>query len=479
MPQSSGKSLNNNKKKNENIFRIAYIFIGLFVLMAGRFIYFIAIQSADAINSSYNKRQDLLAEKYVRGKIMAADGTVLAETVTGSDGKETRKYPYDSLFAHVVGSVDRGKTGIELVQNFTMLSSHTNVLSQAATLMKGHKILADDVVTTLDLELQKVANDALGNRNGAVLAIEPSTGRILAMVSKPSFDPNKIATVWDDLVANESGDSTLLNRATQGLYAPGSTFKVVTLLEYLKEHPEDYEKYSYTCKGSAMFGDRRISCYNNHVHGDVDLKDSLAHSCNDSFANIGTLLNIKSYHKTAEKLMFNKTLPLKIPYNKSTFTLTKNDSLNEIAQTAMGQGKTQITPLESALISAAVANKGVMMTPYLVDSIQTSEGRVAKTTKKKKLSKAMTKEQAEIITDYMKEVVKSGTGTALKNSRYEVAGKTGSAEYDSSGASHAWFTGFAPAKNPKIAISIIVERSGTGSEYAVPIAKKLFDSYLK
>lgn len=446
--------------------------------MAGRFIYFIAIQSQDAINSSYNKRQDLLAEKYVRGKIMASDGTVLAETVTDSSGNETRKYPYEQLFAHTVGSVDRGKTGIELSRNFTLLTSHTNVLSQAATMMRGEKILADDVVTTLDVELQKVAYEALGNRNGAVVAIEPSTGRILSMVSKPSFDPNKIALTWDALVADDSGNSTLLNRATQGLYAPGSTFKIVTLLEYLKEHPDDYEKYSYTCQGSAMFGDRKISCYNRHVHGVLDLKGSLAHSCNDSFAHMGTLLNLKSYQKTAEKLMFNKPLQLKVPYNKSSFTLSSADSINEIAQTAMGQGKTQITPLHSAMISAAIANEGNMMRPYLVESIQTSTGRTIKTTRQKVLSKSMTKDQAAVITDYMKEVVESGTGTALKTSRYEAAGKTGSAEYDSTGASHAWFTGFAPADNPKVAISVIVERSGTGSEYAVPIAKKLFDSYL-
>lgn len=446
--------------------------------MTGRFIYFMVVQSSDVINNSYNKRQDLLAEKFVRGKILASDGTILAETVTDSSGNETRKYPYNDLFAHVVGSVGRGKTGLELAQNFTLLSSHTNVMNQAVTQMQGDKIVADDIVTTLNVELQKVASDALGNRKGAVVAIEPSTGRILAMVSKPGFDPNTIAQNWNSLVEDASGNSALLNRATQGLYAPGSTFKIVTLLEYLKEHPSNYNKYTYECKGSAMFGDRRISCYNNHVHGVLDLKESLAHSCNDSFAHIGTLLNLKSYNKTAQKLMFNKSIPLNIPYNKGSFSVSGSDSENEIAQTAMGQGKTQITPLLSAMISSAVANDGKMMTPYLVEGIQTSSGHDVKTTKKKVLSKSMTKEQAAIMTDYMTEVVNSGTGTALKTSKYQVAGKTGSAEYDSTGASHAWFTGFAPANNPTIAVSVIVESSGTGSEYAVPIARRLFETYL-
>lgn len=430
------------------------------------------------INSSYNKRQDLLAEKFVRGKIMASDGTVLARTVADSTGKEKREYPFGPLFCHVVGSVDRGKTGLELAQNFTMLTSHINVVDQAVTQMHGDKILADDIVSTLNVNLQKTAYEALGNKKGAVVAIEPSTGRILAMVSKPSYDPNTVASNWDSLVEDRPGDSALLNRATQGLYAPGSTFKLVTLLQYLKEHPDTYQKYRYQCEGSAMFGDRRISCYNGHIHGEVDLKESLAQSCNDSFAHIGTMLNLKSFGKTSEKLMFNKAIPLNIPYNKSSFSLSKQDKLNEVAQTAMGQGKTQITPLQNALITAAIANRGKMMTPYIVETVQTGTGHIVRRTKPKVLSKSMTKEQASILTEYMEEVVNAGTGTALKNLEYKVAGKTGSAEYNSAGSSHAWFIGFAPVKEPKIAISIIVEGAGTGSEYAVPIAKKLLEEYL-
>ena len=448
------------------------------MLMAGRYIYFMVVQSSDAINNTYNKRTDLLAKKYVRGKILSSNGTVLAETVTDSNGNESRYYPFKQIFAHVVGSYDMGRTGLELAENFTLLSSHTNILNQAATQMQGEKVVADNIVTTLDVELQKVAYEALGNRKGAVVAIEPSTGRILSMVSKPSYDPNNVTSTWDSLVADANGDSTLLNRATQGLYAPGSTFKIVTLLEYIKEHPDNYEEYSYTCKGSAVFGDRTISCYNHAVHGTIDLKTSLAKSCNDSFANIGTLLNIKSYKKTCEKLLFNRSIPLTIPYSKSSFSLTGKDSENAIAQTAMGQGKTQITPLHSALIASAIANGGKMMSPYLVEGVETSTGTVVEKTKSSVLETSMTEEQAAIITNYMEEVVNSGTATALKTSVYQVAGKTGSAEFDSSSASHAWFVGFAPAKNPQIAISVIVENCGTGSEYAVPIAKRMFESYL-
>ena len=453
--------------------------MGLFLLMAGRFVYFLVMESPEAINSSYNKRQDLLAERYVRGKILASDGTILAQTITESDGKEIRDYPFKQVFCHVVGSFDRGRTGVELSENFKLLKSHTNVVSQAITMMEGKKVIADDIVTTLDVNLQQAAYQALGNRKGAVVAIEPSTGRILAMVSTPSYDPNTVAQNWEYLVNDTSGNSTLLNRATQGLYAPGSTFKLVTALEYLKENPATYKEYSYTCKGSAMFGDRRISCFNNHVHGNIDLKESVAKSCNDSFAHIGTLLDLKKYRKTAEKLMFNKPLPLELPYKQSSFSLSNKDSENEIAQTAMGQGKTQISPMHSAMIVSSIANDGKMMKPYVVEGAQSTSGHISNRAKEKVLAEAMTEKEAVLLTSYMTEVVNSGTATALKNSKYQAAGKTGSAEYNSKGASHAWFVGFAPAKNPEIAISIIVESSGTGSEYAVPIAKKLFDSYLK
>lgn len=436
------------------------------------------VQSSDAINNSYNKRTDLLAETYVRGKILSSDRTVLAETVTDSEGNESRYYPFKQMFAHVVGSYDMGRTGLELAENFTLLSSHTNILNQAATQMQGGKVVADNLVTTLDVNLQKVAYEALGRRKGAVVAMEPSTGRILSMVSTPSYDPNTVTSTWDSMVADANGDSTLLNRAAQGLYAPGSTFKIVTLLAYIKEHPDNYDTYSYTCKGSAVFGDRTISCYNHTVHGTIDLKNSLAESCNDSFANIGTMLNVKSYTKTCEKLLFNRTIPLSIASKKSSFSLSSSDPENAIAQTAMGQGKTQITPLHSALIASAIANGGKMMKPYLVEGVESSAGTVVEKTKASVLETAMTEEQAAIIKEYMEEVVNSGTATALKNSSYQAAGKTGSAEFDSSSSSHAWFVGFAPANNPQIAISVIVENVGTGSEYAVPIAKKMFESYL-
>lgn len=188
-------------------------------------------------------------------------------TATGSDETETREYPYGSLFAHVVGYSTVGKTGIESLANFDLLRSHTNLIEQTADEIMGRKSVGDNVVTTLNVNLQQIASDALGKNRGAVIAIEPDTGKILCMVSKPSFDPNTVAANWNDLVNGDSTEARLLNRATQGLYPPGSTFKIVTALEYMREHPGAYNDYHYDCSGIFSFENNKIQCYHKKAHG--------------------------------------------------------------------------------------------------------------------------------------------------------------------------------------------------------------------
>lgn len=466
------------KTTNREILFVTYFFVAIFAVLMGYFAYFIAFQSDEVINNSYNPRQDLLASQVIRGEIQGSKGEVLAETVTKEDGTEVRRYPYDCMFSHIVGSFDKGKTGIELSENFRLLTSHTNVFSQFVLQAKGEKVAGDNIITTLDVQLQKTAHDALGTKKGAVVAMDPNTGKILAMVSKPDYDPNQILSQWDNLVDDAENESALVNRATQGLYPPGSTFKMITTLEYLREHPGDYEDYSYTCTGNGGFSGIQIKCYGNERHGTVDLKHSLAQSCNTSFANIGTTLNKGKFRNLCDSLLFNKPLPINIAYKKSSFVIDKDSKDSEMPQTVIGQGKTQITPMHNCMITAAVANGGTMMKPYVIDSIETSGGSKVKKYLPESYADVMTAEESEILTDMMKEVVNSGTGRKLSDLSYPVAGKTGSAEYDSSKSSHAWFVGFAPADKPQIAVCVIVEGAGTGSEYAVPIAKRIFANYL-
>lgn len=462
--------------KNKEIIHITYVFVGLFVLVIGYFSYFMIARSNEVINNPYNKRQDLLAEHIIRGKILSADGKILADTVVDDKGNETRLYPYRNLYSHVVGRFSKGKTGIESIENFHLLTSNDNAFVQVFNELSGEKNIGDNVVTTLETKLQEVAYDALGNHKGAIVVTEPSSGKILAMVSKPDYDPNEISYIWNDLVEDKENNSALVNRATQGLYPPGSIFKIVTVLEYMRENP-DYKNYKYNCTGEAVFNSVKIHCYNNEKHGEVDIKESFSESCNTSFANMGTKINMKSFRELCDTLLFNSNLPTNFPFNQSSFIITGSSNVNEMPQTVIGQGKTQITPLHSALITSTIANGGVLMKPYVVDHVENVNGTVIKKYMPEIYKTLMTPEEAQLLTAYMTETVETGTADALSGKKYTSAGKTGSAEHQDGKPPHSWYVGFAPAEKPEIVVSIIVESSGTGSAYAVPIASKIFDAY--
>lgn len=466
------------RRGNKQIMILTYCISIVFLCMAGYFVYFMVTQSQKVINNPYNKRQEVLAKKVQKGKIVSADGKVLAKTETDDEGNDTRVYPYDDMFCHVVGRTENSMTGIEGKQCYPLLTSHANPLKQLTSTLRGEKKPGDTVVTTLNFDLQKAAYNALGNQKGAVVALEPSTGKILAMVSKPDYNPNRVKQDWDELINDSNEDSALVNRATQGLYPPGSTFKVLTAMEYIQENPDTYQKFRYQCKGSDSFSGNVINCYDKEVHGSLNLKSALAKSCNGAFAKIGTTLDISSFRKLTEKFMFNKEIPVDFEYNKSKFSLTKDSDMGELTQTVMGQGKTMITPLENALITATIANQGTMMTPYVVDHVENDVEQVVTQYEPKTLAKPIEDWVAEKMNTLMQAVVNEGTGYSLRSLSYPVAGKTGSAEFDSEGRSHAWFIGFAPADNPKIVVSIVVEGAGTGSQYAVPIAKRMFQEYL-
>lgn len=476
--QTSKQSTLQNKHINRNIIMVTYIFVGLFIGLIGYLTFFISSKSTDVINNPYNKRQDLLASRIVRGEILGDNNEVLAQTIVNLDGTSNRVYPYENVFSHIVGRFDNGKTGLESSENFKLLTSNANPIEKVVKELKGEKNIGDNVVTTLNVKLQKVAYDALGNRKGAVVVMEPSTGKILTMVSKPDYDPNKIISNWNALVEDADKDSALINRATQGLYPPGSTFKMLTALEYIRENSA-FEEYDYDCVGKDIFDQVEINCYNNKKHGTINLKESFAKSCNTSFSKIGMSLDLKSFHKLCNDFLFNKSLPTNIPYNQSSFVLDEKSDTSEIPQTVIGQGKTQITPFHNALIVSTIANGGTLMKPYVVDRIENYNGDLVKKYLPTTYDTIITPKEASILTDFMQSVVTDGTAKALKNSKYSVAGKTGTAEFHENKKAHAWFVGFAPVEKPQIVVSIIVEEVGTGSEFAVPIAKKIMDAYFE
>lgn len=444
-------------------------------MMMGYIVYFYVVRSKEIINSPYNVRMDSLSERVVRGNILDSDGEVLAETLVGEDGSETRSYPYGDVYAHVVGYDSKGKYGLEAVENFPLLTSNAFFLEKLVKEFKEEKNIGDNVVTTLNHNLQTAAYDALGSYKGAVVVMEASTGKILAMVSKPGFNPNTLAEDWEWLTTDEN--SSLLNRATQGAYAPGSTFKLVTTLEYMREYA-DYGSYSYNCESEITHEGTTIHCAGNRAHGAETLADSLANSCNASYSNIGLMLNKKAYKETAEKLLFNSKLPSELPYSESRFQVNSKTPDSELMMTAIGQGKTQISPYHMTLISAAIANGGTLMKPYLVNRIENYTGATVKKYVPEKYGTLMTSQEAAQLKEYMRGVVDYGTGTALSGESYTVAGKTGTAEYSSDkDKSHSWFTGFTNVDNPELVISAVVESADKSGMSAVSVVKNVLNAY--
>lgn len=465
-----------NKKRrdpNKELMLVAICFFIVFFAMGGYFLYFLTFASERVINNPYNHRQDAFAESVVRGTIYASDRTVLAETVINEDGSESRVYPYGSVFSHVVGYNLHGKGGIELQMNFNLLRSHIPFAQKLQNQFQGKKDAGDHVVTTLDVAIQTEAYKALGSHSGAVVVMDPSSGAVLSMVSKPDFDPGQLEDSWESW--NEEGSTVLFNRAVSGLYPPGSTFKLVTLLEYIREQ-KDYASYSYDCTGVYSVDSFDIYCHNHEVHGHLDLGESVAHSCNTSFVNIGMQLNTERYRNTVEQLLWNQSLPTQFLVTKSEFTLTPEDSDFMKSQTVIGQGETLVTPMHMTMLSAAIANGGVLMKPYLVSEVVSAQGEKVLTYKPEKASALMTKEEAALLKGYMGEVTAYGTASSLSNYGYEIYGKTGTAQFGSDTNNHFWFTGFLKADTGSYAISVVVEDEAASSNSAVLVMRSLLGS---
>ena len=334
---------------------------------------------------------------------------------------------------------------------------------------------------SLDIELQAYGEKLMQNKIGAIVAIEPSTGEILAMVSSPTYDPSMLVgreRGRNYLKLNRDRYKPLFDRALMAAYPPGSTFKILTTLEYIQEHA-DYENYSYTCTGSYTVGNHTIHCYGNKSHGTQNLRQAFANSCNAFYASLGMELDIDQFGQLCNKMLFNTSLPTDLQASKSSFVLDKSDGSSAIMATSIGQGQTLVTPFHMALLVSAINNDGVLMKPYVLDRVESSDGTLVEQYEPEEYGTLMTTDEAAILKDYMNYVVETGTGKKLSGQSYEAAGKTGSAEY-STGAdsSHSWFVGYAHRDDKSdIAIAVIVEKAGVGSEYAVPIAKEVFDAY--
>ena len=472
------QNLESQTTGNRELYLIMYLFAGLFILMPCYLGYFLFTESREIINNPYNLRQEDFAKKVIRGSIYTADNQVIAKTERKEDGTEIRVYPFENLFSHVVGYSQSGKDGLEKIYNFQLLTSDLPVYEKIANGLKEEKNAGNQLITTLNYTLQTAAFEALEGETGAVVVIEPSTGKILAMVSKPDYNPNQIEEIWESLSKEEEKQqSYLLNRATQGRYPPGSTFKILTALEYLREYPEEIADFSYNCKGSYQYQGAAIQCYHRNAHGTLSFGMAFAKSCNGAFADIGSKLSPERFTALCEDFLFNQDLPFSLSYVSSQFHMTEDSPVWEVLQTAIGQGTVEMTPLHLAMVVSAVANDGVMRKPYLVDRITDAHGNLVKKYQPQDYSMPMSKEEAQQITEWMTLCVTEGTGHNAALEQYQVAGKTGTAEWDPAKEAHSWFVGFAPTEAPELVVSVIVEEGGSGSTKAASIAGKVFEAW--
>lgn len=477
VPENTGKTKKVKKRsRNREFAVITYGFLILFLALTGYFIYFVGVESEDFINSPYNPRLSHFSATTIRGEIVASDGTVLATSTVDENNNESRSYPQGNKYAHLVGFSTNGMSGVELENNFNLLRSHSFFLKKLANELQDNKNQGDSVVLSVIPELQDVIYNGM-DYDGAAIAIDPETGKILALVSKPDFDPNTIAANWDYYV-NDEDSSVLVNRATQGLYPPGSTFKIITALEHLHEGGSMDD--TFDCEGTFTLDNTTIHCFNSKVHGYQNLTDAFANSCNTAFSQIGLDNDIKDTQKLTKKLLFNKKLPTQLKnVSKSSYTLDSGKDTAMVMRTAIGQGNTLVTPIHMAMIASAIANNGVLMEPSAVDKIINDDGTTIKTIKPEEYGSLFSGSDVESLTSLMRAVVTEGTGSDLNSDAYTAYGKTGTAEYeDYSDKAHSWFVGFADNGQKKIAVAVVME-GVTGKGTAVPLTKSIFDTYFQ
>lgn len=466
-----------SKKRN---YKLSYLLLGMFLSMMGYLCYYQLLISPQIINNAYNKRLDLYEANIKRGSIYSSDGTLLAETKLNKKGESNRVYPYKNTFSHIVGRNVNGKTGIEAIMNYELFTSNDDWMKRLEERLGGEKNMGDSVIATIDFSLQTALDRALASFKGAGVIIEPDTGRILALVSKPDYNPETAKTKWEALSKLEQKESRLVNRATNGLYPPGSTFKIVTALTYLREH-EDDKDFTFHCTGNYRVQKEEIQCFHKTAHGKENLSTAFALSCNGAFAKIGMESDPGNFKGVAEELLFNKELPFPLTTGESKFQLQEDLQAGELMRTSIGQGKTEISPVHNALIASAIANDGILMRPYLVDKIVTFDGkRIVKEFQPKEYKRLISKEDNNFLKKYMEATVKKGTAKKLSFLGFKLYGKTGTAEYkteDGNLSAHSWFIGFGEKKGKKIAVSFLIEGENRRNFSAVDLAYQVFSGW--
>ena len=455
---------------------IQIVFMILFGSLILYLLKFLIFDQTTVQNNIYNPRR-----LEVSGRILDQNKHIIAKTEQDIRAEDQlvlqkRVYPDQNLFAHIVGDISKSGQVAGIETKYRKDFFNENVLVRLKDILLQKPSEGNDVILTIDYELQKIAYNGLGNRKGAVIAIEPNTGKILAMVSKPDFDPNNIA-----INTNDIQEGTFLNRGTQATFEPGSTFKIITALAALKDIG-DWETFEYISEGKAEFKDWNekitVSDFREKAYGSLHLPEALKVSSNTFFAALGQKLGAKKIKSAADLFDMNESIEYDRFVSRKASTLQKDQGLRETILSSFGQGKVQVTPMHMAMLTATIANGGIQMQPYLVDRIETPSGYIIRKNLPKVKREVISFDEAKNLTDMMIGVVDQGTGVRARISNVKVAGKTGTAE-NPRGDDHAWFVGFAPAEHSKIAVVVLVENGGEGGKVAAPIAREMMQHTLQ
>lgn len=456
-------------KTSKRIIKMLIVYSALFISLVVYLSYFEIFQAKKIINNNYNKRQWVNEEYVLRGVIADRNGKTLASSEKVGNN-QIRKYKFDNLYSHIIGYTfkEYGKAGLESFYNKELLNINKNPIRQITDKITGPKEKGNNLILTIDHEIQSYTEKRLRGKKGAIVLMNPKNGEIYAMVSKPDFKPSIMKEKWGEIT--EDKNSPLLNRATMGLYTPGSVFKIITATSALENKDIDE---NFVCEGSINIDGYILKDYKNKAHGKVDIKKAMIVSCNVAFGQIGLNLGEEKLEDTANKYMFNKVIPFELLTKKSIFPDKINMTKPELAASAIGQGRILVTPLNMAMVASSIANDGKMMKPILVKEVISPKGTTIKTNISQMLSRVSSKQVANEIKEMMIDVVSIGTGKNARIKNVVVAGKTGTAENESE-KEHAWFIGFAPADDPKVAIAVVLENEGsTGGKSAAPIARDI------
>lgn len=466
--------------------RTVFLFTALFAVLIGNITYIQVIKASEYQDMPSNNHTINKARFIKRGSIITADGLTLAESIQQADGTYARSYPNGNLAAHVVGyySQQYGTMGIENTQNDTLTgskdySSWQNALNSLAGISEP----GNSVQLTIDSRIQRAAEQALAGRVGAIVALDPRNGAVLAWASAPTFDNTNIQAAIEAANASGGADTSMYDRATLALYTPGSTFKVLTLASALENGLATLDT-TYDSPGRMEIGGADVVSIGERGHGKISLAKAFALSSNTVFGQVADGLGAEKLVATARAFGYGQQLGLDFTTAASVMPNPEEMTEWELAWAGagqpVGQGHTpgpQATVMQNALMAATIANNGIAMNPYVVSQILAPDGTVLKTTRGRSLGQAVSSGTAAQVKQAMLDVVQNGTGSAAAIAGVKVAGKTGTAETNNANA-NSTFVGFAPYDTPTVAIAVVIEQNAKGEETAAAVGGQVLRAAL-